>query len=85
MSHYQQMLKDQSVIPSMSRKGNYLDNAVIESFFGTLKSEFFYLNKFSSLDQLQAGIENYIHYYNNDRIKMKLKGLSPVQYRTQPV
>jgi len=68
----------------MSRKGNCLDNAAMESFFGTLKSEFFYLNKFSSIEDLQAGLEEYIHYYNHDRIKLKLKGLSPVQYRTQP-
>jgi len=56
----------------------------MESFFGTLKSEFFYLNKFASVAQLRAELPGYIHYYNNDRIKMKLKGLSPVQYRTQP-
>ena len=67
----------------MSRKGNCLDNAAMESFFGTLKSEFFYLNRFDSLEQLQAGIRQYIHYYNHHRIKLKLKGLSPVQYRTQ--
>lgn len=56
----------------------------MESFFGTLKSEFFYLNKFANIDELQVGIKQYIHYYNHDRIKLKLKGLSPVQYRTQP-
>ena len=69
----------------MSRKGNCLDNAAMESFFGTLKSEYFYLNKFSSLDELEAGLKGYIHYYNNDRIKMKLKGLSPIEYRMQNV
>ena len=67
----------------MSRKGNCLDNAAMESFFGTLKSEFFYLNRFESIDALQAGIRKYIHYYNHERIKLKLKGLSPVRYRTQ--
>jgi putative transposase len=56
----------------------------MESCFTTLKSEFFYLNKFANVDELQAGITHYIHYYNHDRIKLKLKGLSPVQYRTQP-
>ena len=50
-----------------------------------MKSEYFYLNKFSSVKELQTGLKKYIHYYNHDRIKMKLKGLSPVQYRTQPL
>lgn len=80
---YRQMLTGQGVTQSMSRKANCLDNAAMESFFGTLKSEYFYLNKFASVDELQAGIKQYIHYYNHDRIKLKLKGLSPVQYRTQ--
>jgi len=57
----------------------------MESFFGTLKSEFFHLNTFASIDALQAGLKRYIHYYNHDRIKLKPKGLSPVQYRTQPL
>ncbi|MFC3866300.1 IS3 family transposase, partial [Alcaligenes aquatilis] len=55
----------------------------MESFFGTLKSEFFYLNHFESIEQLQTGIRQYIHYYNHERIRTKLKGLSPVQYRNQ--
>ena len=49
------------------------------------KSEFFYLNTFSSPEQLQKGLKDYIYYYNHDRIKLKLKGLSPVHYRTQPL
>lgn len=81
---YQRMLKQRRIRPSMSRKGNCLDNATMESFFGTLKSEFFYLNKFASVEELQQGLRQYIHYYNHDRIKLKLKGLSPVKYRTQP-
>jgi transposase InsO family protein len=86
--HYQQpkyrhMLAQKGVTQSMSRKANCLDNAAMESFFGTLKSEFYYLNKFASVDELEAGIKHYIHYYNHDRIKLKLQGLSPVQYRTQ--
>lgn len=84
MPGYRYLLAEKAIDQSMSRKGNCLDNAAMESFFGTLKSEFFYLNKFSSVDDLQAGLKNYIHYYNHDRIKLKLKGLSPVQYRTQP-
>lgn len=67
----------------MSRKGNCLDNAAMESFFGTLKAELFYLSKFASIKQLQVGIRQYIHHYDHHRIKLKLKGLSPVQYRTQ--
>lgn len=68
---------------SRSRKGNCLDNAAMESFFGTLKSEFFYLNKFADIAELKTGLRRYIHYYNHQRIKLKLNGLSPVQYRTQ--
>ena len=85
MPAYQWALQKKQVVQSMSRKGNCLDNAAMESFFAVLKSEFFYLNKFSNVDELQLGLTKYIHYYNHDRIKMKLKGLSPVQYRTQPL
>ena len=69
----------------MSRKGNSLDNGMMESFFGILKSEMFYgfEKKFQSIDELKLAISDYIDYYNNKRIKTKLKGLSPVQYRTQ--
>jgi len=67
----------------MSRKANCLDNATMESFFGTLKSEPFYLERFECIEQLQASIRQYIHYYNHHRIRIKLKGLSPMQYRNQ--
>lgn len=80
---YQAKLNAQGVTQSMSRKGNCLDNAVMENFFGTLKSECFYLNQFSSLAELRKAIEDYIQYYNNERISLKLQGLSPVEYRTQ--
>lgn len=83
MPIYYQKLNERSLTPSMSRKGNCYDNAAMESFFGTLKSEFFYLNKFNDLDELHAGIDEYIAYYNHSRIKLKLNGLSPVGYRTQ--
>ncbi|AVF37034.1 transposase [Rahnella sikkimica] len=83
MAGYQAKLKAQGMTQSMSRKGNCLDNAVMENFFGTLKSEYFYLSQFSSINELRKGIEEYIHYYNNERISLKLKGLSPVEYRTQ--
>ena len=85
MPAYQESLKAHTVTQSMSRKGNCLDNAAMESFFAVLKSELFYLNKFTSPEALQKGIKDYIHYYNHERIKLKLKGLSPVQYRTQPL
>jgi len=84
MASYQRQLAQRGLRQSMSRKGNCLDNAAMESFFGTLKSEYFYLNKFETVKELEMGLKEYIHYYNNDRIKTKLKGLSPVQYRTQP-
>jgi putative transposase len=83
MPAYQRQLRERQLVQSMSRKGNCLDNAAMESFFAVLKSEFFYLNKFDSIDALRDGLADYIHYYNHDRIKLKLKGLSPVQYRTQ--
>ncbi|TDW32700.1 putative transposase [Rhizobium azibense] len=85
MTAYQRTLEKHDVIQSMSRKGNCLDNAAMESFFAVLKSELFYPTKFASIQSLQSAITDYIHYYNHDRIKMKLKGLSPVQYRTQPL
>ncbi|WP_432419431.1 IS3 family transposase [Flavobacterium flavigenum] len=65
----------------MSRKGNCLDNAIIENFFGILKSELFYLKKYSSISQLKQDIENYIIYYNRERIKSNLNKMSPIQYR----
>ncbi|NUF86049.1 IS3 family transposase, partial [Acinetobacter seifertii] len=78
-----QQLKQHGLTQSMSRKGNCLDNAVIESFFGILKSECFHGEKFQSIDELEKTIREYIHYYNHERIKVKLQGLSPVQYRNQ--
>jgi putative transposase len=84
MPAWRQTLAMHRVQQSMSRRGNCLDNAAMESFFATLKTEFFRLNRFTSIEQLQAGLRRYIHYYNHERIKLKLKGLSPVQYRTQP-
>lgn len=83
MGSYQQFLQQKGIQQSMSRKGNCLDNAVIENFFGLLKSELFYLQKFESTEHLRRSIDEYIHYYNHDRIKLKLGGLSPVEYRTQ--
>lgn len=67
----------------MSRKGNCLDNSIMENFFGLLKSELLYLREFESMDEFKMELIKYIDYYNNKRIKSKLKGLSPVQYRLQ--
>jgi putative transposase len=80
---YQKILKKKGVIQSMSRKGNCLDNAKMENFFGLLKSELLYLQKFSSIEEFEKELKDYIYYYNNFRIKLKLKGLTPVQYRNQ--
>ena len=83
MKRYQRILKEHGIIQSMSRKGNCLDNSVMENFFGLLKTEMFYKHEFKSTEHLISEIEAYIDYYNNRRIKCKLKGLSPVQYRSQ--
>lgn len=80
--NYQFRLKQKGVQQSMSRKGNCLDNAAIESFFGVLKSELLYLQKFNSIEHFQKELEEYIDYYNNRRIKAHLNGMSPVNYRT---
>ena len=81
MKQYRRLLKDKGITQSMSRKGNCLDNAVIENFFGILKSELFYLNKYKSITQLKKEIKEYIKYYNNERIKQNLNGMSPIEYR----
>jgi transposase InsO family protein/transposase-like protein len=83
MGLYQQALKEQGIAQSMSRKGNCLDNAVMENWFGMMKTEFFYQKKFDDVGSFKRELKEYIHYYNHDRIKQKLKGLSPVHYRTQ--
>lgn len=80
---YKLALSKKEIVQSMSRKGNCLDNAPIESFFAVLKTELFHLQKFTSIDELEKAIKKYIRYYNYERIKIKLNGLSPVQYRTQ--
>ena len=83
MKQYQEMLKEKGIKQSMSRKGNCLDNGCAENFFGILKSELFYPKKkeYKNLEELEKDIIEYIEYYNNSRIKSKLKGMSPVQYR----
>ncbi len=83
MEHYQSQLAQNGLTQSMSRKANCLDNACMESFFATLKSECFYIEQFESIEQLEQQVHKYIHYYNHKRIKLKSKGLSSVQYRIQ--
>jgi putative transposase len=83
MPVYREALKRQEVTQSMSRRGNCLDNAAMESFFGTLKAEFYHLNRLRTMGELRAGLRRYIEYYNHDRIKLKLGGRSPVEYRVQ--
>ncbi len=80
---YQKLLKDHSIKQSMSRKSNCLDNAVIENFFGLVKSELLYMKEFDSMDQFKAELIEYLDYYNNRRIKAKLKGLPPAVHRKQ--
>ena len=81
MKMYHKMLADKNITQSMSRKGNCLDNAVVENFFGTLKSEMFHLKKFKSVQELKKDIKAYIRYYNHDRISLVLNGMSPIKYR----
>jgi transposase InsO family protein len=81
MKQYQHLLQQKGIKQSMSRKGNCLDNAIIENFFGIIKSELFYLKKYKSTDQLKEEIEEYIKYYNNERIKSNLNKMSPIKYR----
>lgn len=80
---YRQLLQSKGIQQSMSRKGNCLDNAVIENFFGLLKSELLYLQKFDSMEHFKAELIDYLEYYNNRRIKAKLKGLPPALHRQQ--
>lgn len=80
-TRYQYILKQYGIIQSMSRKGNCLDNAMMENFFGLMKNELLYPNKWEDMDEFKQALKQYIRYYNNDRIKLKLK-MSPVKYRT---
>lgn len=80
---YQRMLREKDVRQNMSRKGNCLDNAMIENFFGMLKSELLYLQEFQSIEHFKQELVEYLDYYNNRRIKTKLKGLPPAIHRQQ--
>ena len=78
---YQKALEDKHITQSMSRKCNCLDNAMMENFFGLMKNELLYLQEWDSIGQFKKALREYIRYYNNDRIKLRLNGKSPVQYR----
>ena len=85
MQDYHKALEEKGIIQSMSRKGNCLDNSPMENFFGKMKNEMFYGYEytFNTLEELKKEMENYISYYNNQRITEKLKGLTFVEYRNQ--
>jgi transposase InsO family protein len=85
MHPYHKALRERGITQSMSRKGNCLDNSPMENFFGKMKNEMFYGHEyeFETLEQLQKAMEKYIDYYNNERIQVKLKGLTPCQARNQ--
>ncbi len=80
MEHYHKRLKEKGILQSMLRKGNCYDNGVMENFFGKMKNEMFYGHEyeFETLQQLKEAMEEYIRYYNEERIKVKLKGLTPL-------
>lgn len=80
-ARYQKMLLDHNIKQSMSRKGNCLDNAMMENFFGLMKNELLYVNDYESIEDFEKDLRKYIVWYNNKRIKLRLKGMSPVQYR----
>ena len=81
MNQYSKHLKDNKIFQSMSRKGNCLDNSLMENFFGLIKQEIYYGKVYYNFDSLKKAIIDWIYYYNNKRIKIKLDGLSPVNYR----
>ena len=82
-NYYQERLKEMGIVQSMSRKGNCIDNCIMESFFGTLKNEMFYghESEFKSFEEFKKAISDYINYYNNKRIKKKTKWMPPTKYR----
>ena len=83
--NWTQLLEQNNIKQSMSRRGNCLDNSPMENFFSLLKQEIYYGVKYQSVQELIQALEEYIDWYNNRRIKEKLNGLSPVQYRKQAI
>ncbi|NAA54018.1 IS3 family transposase, partial [Enterococcus faecalis] len=81
MKTYNYTLKEHKIFQSMSRKGICLDNSIMENFFSLLKQEIYHRREYHSFEELKQTIDDYIHYYNHERMKEKLNWLSPVQYR----
>ena len=77
------MLKEHGIVQSMSRKGNCYDNCIVETFFGRMKTEMFYgfESEYTSFELFSKAVEEYIYYYNNERIQKKTKWMPPVKYR----
>jgi transposase InsO family protein len=82
MKQYQKTLEQHQITQSMARKGNCIDNAFMENFFGFLKSELLYLQEFTGMAHFELELTDYIYYYNHKHMKTKIKDLSPVKYRT---
>lgn len=80
---YHQLLQQYNITASMSRKGNCLDNACMESFFGHFKSECLYLHHFTMDEEVIQAVHHYMHFYNHERFQNRLNYLSPVDYRAQ--
>jgi transposase InsO family protein len=81
--YFRNELKKHGIIQSMSRKGNCYDNCIMETFFGRMKNEMFYgyEKEYTSFEVFANAVEEYINYYNNERIQAKTKWMSPVKYR----
>ena len=83
MKQYKIWLQEKGIQQSFSRKGNCMDNSPMENFFGIMKNEMFYSreSEFETIDDLQKAMEDYIKWYNETRINIKRKGMSPLEYR----
>ena len=82
-NYYRQELKNRGIIQSMSRRGNCIDNCIMETFFGRLKNEMYYgyEKEYESFESFSKALDEYISYYNNERIQRKTKWMPPVKYR----
>ena len=78
---YQALLSKHGITQSMSRRGNCLDNACIENFFGYLKSELIYQNSYETFEELSDSIAEYIQWYNTERFQSKLNNRTPIEFR----
>ncbi|TYA14551.1 IS3 family transposase [Paenibacillus faecis] len=80
---FKELLDEAKIKQSMSRVGRCIDNGPMESFWGTLKCEKYYLHTYQSFEELKKDIDDYIHFYNYERLQAKLNGLSPMEFRTK--